>query len=297
MIILTWENKRLFVLTEFITHVCNKSTWTVVLTQNGPKFEITAALVKFQHCKIQKEKKNHLWKLVIKQSKDLRLLSMLGTGSNRNMSLEGRKGFRAPNTAASRCHLWGHRPCSAVSHLYFSPGAAVPAQTTYLANQGQLRQSLTAQIWGIEANYLVSREPSLIFWGGRLKFTTKFHPAVPTTSTPWCPKDKDEHQQSSDKHWHLIIESLLWTVKMDFTVSATGFSTRAAFQCKCSTSFFFDLNEEHVTLCHSQSQGRWSPTSLPLQVHLLCSPTTIAQMGLLSPFLYCDFLNEPMSWT
>lgn len=162
----------------------------------------------FSTAKSRKKKKNHLWKLVIKQSKDLRLLSVLGTGSNRNMSLERRKGFRAPNTAASRCHLWGHRPWSAVSHLYFSPGAAVPAQTTYLANQSQLRQSLTAQIRGIEANYLVSREPSLIFWGGRLKFTTKFHPAVPTTSTPWCPKVKEEHQQSSDRHWHLIIESL-----------------------------------------------------------------------------------------
>lgn len=162
------------------------------------------------------------------------------------MRLEGRKGFWVPNKAASCCHLWGHRPRSAVSHLYFSLGATVPAQTTYLVNQSQLRQSLTAQIQGIEANGLLSREPSLIFWSGRLKFVTKFHPAVTTTSTPWSPKVKDEHQQSSDRHRHLIIESLLWTVKVDLTKSATCFSIRAALQCKCSTSVFFDLNEDMV---------------------------------------------------
>lgn len=84
MIIVTWENKRLFVLTEFITYVCNKWTWAVVLMLNGPKFEITAALVKFQHCKIQKKKKkkNHVWNLKTEQSEgalgqDLWLHSML----------------------------------------------------------------------------------------------------------------------------------------------------------------------------------------------------------------------------
>lgn len=81
-----------------------------------------------------------------------------------------------------------------------------------------------------------------------LKWQTEVRYKIPvsTTSTPWSPKVKDEHQKSSDRHRHLIIESLLWTVKVNLTKSATCFSIRAALQCKCSTSVFFDLNEDMV---------------------------------------------------
>jgi len=50
-------------------------------------------------------------------------------------------------------------PRSAVSHLYFSSGAAVPAQTTYFENQRQLRQDLTTRVQGGDANCLLPREP------------------------------------------------------------------------------------------------------------------------------------------
>lgn len=157
MIIVTWENKGLFVLTEFITHVCNKWTWAVVLMLNGPIFEVTAALVKFQHCKIQ-QKKNCVWRLTTEQSE--------GAGGRiysctlcRWMGSSGNVCSEAPSKPVPHCCLQGCRPSSAVSHLYFSSGAAVPAQTTYFENQSQLRQNLAALVQDSDANCLFPREP------------------------------------------------------------------------------------------------------------------------------------------
>lgn len=64
----------------------------------------------------------------------------------------------APSKTAPHCHLQGCRLSSAVSHLHFSSGAAVPAQTTYFENQSQLRQNLTARVQDGDANCLLPRE-------------------------------------------------------------------------------------------------------------------------------------------
>lgn len=163
MIIVTWENKRLFVLTEFITYVCNKWTWAVVLMLNGPKFEITAALVKFQHCKIQGKKKKKKSCVKLKNWAEwgssgagfMAAQYAVGPGAVETCAQREERVSESPSKTVPHCHLQGCRPSSAVSHLYFSSGAAVSAQTTYFENQSQLRQNLTAQVQDSDANCLL----------------------------------------------------------------------------------------------------------------------------------------------
>lgn len=73
---------------------------------NGPKFEISAASMKFHHRKIKKKEKNHVWKLTAEQSKglwgqDLRLHSILGDREQWKCVLRGKKEFLRP--PASLC--------------------------------------------------------------------------------------------------------------------------------------------------------------------------------------------------
>lgn len=121
----------------------------------------------------------------------------VGPGAVETCAQREERVSEAPSKAVPHCHLQGCRPSSAVSHLYFSSGAAVPAQTTYFENQSQLRQNLTAQVQDSDGNCLLPSDSwlqdffgwlclqlclkssqciskcsvSLTVWAGRLNFT------------------------------------------------------------------------------------------------------------------------------